>query len=115
MKPFLNEDEHALACPHCLDPHGVTIRFDKKSRPFTRCSGCGSMAFLRGRASMAGFAILGPEIEVLSQRRDIDPTLAVELQRKVIEFIKALSARLEAPALPASSAPSAPQAAEVAA
>lgn len=54
-------------CLNCLCRAGVELKLDKKSRPYSYCSVCGTRAFIKSRAGLRGLMILAPQVLALWQ------------------------------------------------
>ena len=93
---LLRDDPYSMPCLHCLEPDTCSIRFDRKSRPFTWCISCGARTFLRGRASMVGLAMLGDIVRDLNERVRTDPAWAARLQTTTAAFFTGLEKRFSA-------------------
>ncbi|MBI4700369.1 MAG: hypothetical protein HY744_04235 [Deltaproteobacteria bacterium] len=95
---LLRDDPFALPCPSCLEIDGLSLRFDRRQRPFTICSSCGTRTFLRGRASMLGLAMLGDVIRELAAAVQTDAAAAEQMRQRTAAFFAGLEQRFAPPA-----------------
>jgi len=49
-------------CPLCGAPGGLSLGLDKRGRPFSRCWGCGTQAFLKTAQAVGGMLLLSETI-----------------------------------------------------
>jgi hypothetical protein len=84
-------------CVHCLGLRTASLRFDAKSRPYLVCLSCGSRTFLKGRAALAGLAILDEVVTALAEQAAADPERAAAMQRQLDAFIARLQERRRQP------------------
>lgn len=49
-------------CLHCLSDASCSLRLDKKGRPYTTCSVCGTRSFMHSRAALRGLLLLAPQL-----------------------------------------------------
>jgi len=53
---------HSLPCVHCLSPATVRLAIDKKNRPYTYCTACGTRAFHHHVSALRGIRLLAPTL-----------------------------------------------------
>ena len=85
-----------LNCLHCLGVGSAELRFDRRGRPYLTCTACATRVFTRGRAALAGSAILNGVVEELATEAASDPEYALRLQRQVEDFVTRLQDRAQA-------------------
>lgn len=79
-------------CPHCLEEASV-LSFDKRGAPFTRCSHCGSMSFLKHPDAIRGIAVAAPWLRTMVSRTRASAELAREFQAEIVAFQQRLAQR----------------------
>jgi len=52
-------------CLNCLTPNTVALKLDKKGRPYSSCTMCGTRAFIKTRIGLRGFIVLAPQVMAL--------------------------------------------------
>ena len=57
-------------CPFCAHPSGLSVRLDRKGRPYIQCESCLTRAFLRSRKALAGVLGLGAVIDEIPSLQD---------------------------------------------
>lgn len=96
-------EEADISCLACLASKACSIRFDKKGRPYSVCLVCGTRTFPKGRAALAGWALLPDMVESYYERGVSEsPEFRQSLAAKVADFVASLSARAPAVEAPAS-------------
>ncbi len=85
-------------CIFCLAPHSMSVRFDKKSKPYLRCAACSTRAFLGARGAMNGVAVLLPYAEEIVARMQTDGAYAATKLAEIDRFHEAVLAGLRVPA-----------------
>ncbi len=91
-------------CLFCLAPEAMSVKFDRRGKPFLRCYACGVRAFMPSLQALNGVAILTPYAESVVDRMAHDPTYASAKRQEVATMVDAIRARLTTPV----GAPSAP-------
>ena len=60
--------ERRYVCFCCLREEAVTLRFDRKSRPYTICGWCGSRTFIHSPEGLRGLMLLEREVAAVLHR-----------------------------------------------
>ncbi len=55
-------------CLHCLTPDASELKIDKKGRPFSYCTVCGTRSFMRTAAGLRGIRLIAPGLVEVYQR-----------------------------------------------
>jgi len=56
------------SCLHCLKEGTLVVRIDKRGRPWTNCSACGTRSFIHTDAGLTGLRFLAPQLLSLIER-----------------------------------------------
>ena len=84
-------------CWFCLALSTLTLRLDRKGKPYLGCAACGAYAFLRTPAALVGVAILSPTVEQIRQILSTNPTFAAQQQGVFETFRRELLAAMQPP------------------
>ncbi len=77
--------EQLVRCPLCLREDTCALRYDKKGRPYLRCGGCDTRAFLGSITALTSTIFLSPHIaRILSSTGSSVRELHAETLRRAV-------------------------------
>jgi hypothetical protein len=91
---------HDHVCLFCLAPGAMSLKFDRRGKPFLRCFACGVRAFMPCLQALSGVAILTPYAESVVARMAADAAYAASKRHEVATLVEGLRNKL-AGSLPA--------------
>jgi hypothetical protein len=98
--------QREIVCFYCLGD--AELRFDKRSRPYTRCALCGSRAFMPTRQSLVGFPVAQDIVRASRDMMRTDRAHAESCTATTAAFLGSLREALAEPALALSPVATAP-------
>ncbi len=81
-------------CLFCLAPDAMSVKFDRRGKPFLRCFACGVRAFMPSFQSLNGVAILTPYAESVVEQMAQNRAVADEKRRLVAALVDGIRAKL---------------------
>ncbi len=90
----------SFCCFFCLSPIGAALCFDKRNKPYVRCTVCGCRTFLPNPMGLNGLALIPPYVDGLIRQIQWDAEFARQKQQEIDSFLAALQARTAARSQP---------------
>ena len=57
--------DNVIRCPCCLAPDAAEIKFDRRGKPYARCTACRTMVFIGDARGLASILAAQPAIATL--------------------------------------------------
>jgi hypothetical protein len=89
-----------FCCWICYAPEGMSLRFDRKGRPYVVCSVCGCRMFTKSIKHVRGIYVTTSLVQAMMAQLRADPVQAKRREAEATTYAQSIRARLEA-AMPA--------------
>lgn len=78
-----------IDCLCCLGERTAELKLDKKNRPYTKCSACGSTTFMPTSAALRGLVFLVPRAQaILQQVADMPARTLAEAGQRAMDSLQ---------------------------